>query len=248
MYDILFDFYERYLYLVPFSKYSTPKFLGFDPYLWPLKVLWVKKFYTIRKPIYDSLFDFYKPSLYLVPFFRYLTSKFLWFDFELWPQKVIWGQNIYTNRKPIRCASSSMELQLKTAAQTLTLASSSAEDNIQDRSHHCQRANFRTAIQSPQFAGQLHSFTKSEVRRTTSSSNSIPKISCRQTQLLLRCADHLEQPQLINTGSNLNWNIQDTSQNRTVSLGLSVNIHRPPPLHQNPPRTIIYCSLPKLCK
>ena len=50
--------------------------------------------------------------------------------------------------------SSSMELQLKTIAQTLTLASSPAEDNIQDRSRHIQRANFRTAILSPQSALQ----------------------------------------------------------------------------------------------
>ena len=92
------------------------------------------------------------------------------------------------------------------------------------------------------------SYLHSLLDNYTPSSNSIPKISCCQTQLLLRCADHLEQPQLINTRSNLNRNIQDTSQDRTVSLGLSVNIHRPPPLHQNRPRTIIYCSLPKHCK
>ena len=85
------------------------------------------------------------------------------------------------------------------------------------------------AIISPQSAGQLHTFTKSQVRRTTSSPNFFLGISCCQTQLLLRCADRLEQPQLINTGSNLYRNIQDTSQDRTVSLGLSMNIHRPPP-------------------
>ena len=57
--------------------------------------------------------------------------------------------------------------------------------------------------------------------------NSFPEISCCQTQFRLRCANRLEQPQLINTGSNQYLNIQD----RIVSLGLSVNIHRPPPLH-----------------
>ena len=35
------------------------KVLGFDLDLWPLKVIWVKKFYTIWKPIYDFLFDFF---------------------------------------------------------------------------------------------------------------------------------------------------------------------------------------------
>ena len=52
-----------------------------------------------------------------------------------------------------------MEIQFKTIAQTLTLASSPAGDNIQDRSRNIQRANFRTAILSPQSTGQLHTFT-----------------------------------------------------------------------------------------
>ena len=51
------------LYLVPFSRYSTSKFLEFDLDLWPLKVIWGKKKYTIRKPIYDFLFDFYELHL-----------------------------------------------------------------------------------------------------------------------------------------------------------------------------------------
>ena len=53
-----------------------------------------------------------------------------------------------------------MELQFKTIAQTLTLASSPAEDIIQYRSRNIQRANFRTDILSPQSAGQLHIFTQ----------------------------------------------------------------------------------------
>ena len=57
------------------------------------------------------------------------------------------------------CASSCMELQFKTIVQTLTLASSPAEDDIQDRSRNIQSANFRTAILSPQSAGQPHTFT-----------------------------------------------------------------------------------------
>ena len=46
-------------YLVPFSRYSTSKFLGFDLDLWPLKVIWGQKIYAIRKAIYDFLFDLY---------------------------------------------------------------------------------------------------------------------------------------------------------------------------------------------
>ena len=61
-----------------------------------------------------------------------------------------------SERSRASCASSCMELQFKTIAQTLTLASSPAEDNIQDRSRNIQRANFRRAILSPQSAGQLH--------------------------------------------------------------------------------------------
>ena len=33
------------LYLVPFSRYSTSKLLGFDLDLWPLKVIWSQKFF-----------------------------------------------------------------------------------------------------------------------------------------------------------------------------------------------------------
>ena len=45
-------------------------------------------------------------------------------------------------RSRASCASSSLEFQLKTIAQTATLAFSSAEDNIQDRFHHIQCAKF----------------------------------------------------------------------------------------------------------
>ena len=51
------------LYLVPFSRYSTSHFFGFDLDLWPLKVIWRQFFYTIWKPIYDFLFDFYRQHL-----------------------------------------------------------------------------------------------------------------------------------------------------------------------------------------
>ena len=45
------------LYFVPFSRFSTSKFLGFDLDLWPLKVIWVKKS-TIWNAVYYFLFDF----------------------------------------------------------------------------------------------------------------------------------------------------------------------------------------------
>ena len=58
-------------------------FLGFDHC--PLKVIWDKKSYAIRKPIYDFLF---------VQFSSYSTSKFQGFDLDLWRLKVIWGRKI----------------------------------------------------------------------------------------------------------------------------------------------------------
>ena len=70
------------LYLVPFSRYSTSKFLGFDLDLWPLGVTWGQKYFHHSKahiwlPIQLPL----TLSLYLVPFSRYSTSK----DFRVWP-------------------------------------------------------------------------------------------------------------------------------------------------------------------
>ena len=81
------------LYLVPFSRYSTSKFLGFDLDLWPLKVIWSQKNVCHSKGhIWLPIRLLWTPSLYLVPFSRYSTSKFLGFDLDLWPLKVIWGQ------------------------------------------------------------------------------------------------------------------------------------------------------------
>ena len=81
------------LYLVPFSRYSTSKFLGFDLDLWPLKVIrGQKNLYHSKGHIWLPIWLLWAPSLYLVPFSRYSTSKFLGFDLDLWPLKVIWGQ------------------------------------------------------------------------------------------------------------------------------------------------------------
>ena len=99
IYDFLFDSYGqlKVLYLVPFSRYSTSKFLGFDLELWPLKVIWgSKKIYYLKAHIWLPIWLLWTPSLYLVPFSRYSTSKFLGFDLQLWPLKVILGsKNIY---------------------------------------------------------------------------------------------------------------------------------------------------------
>ena len=84
-----------FLYLVPFSRYSTSKFLGFDLDLWPLKVIWGQKIpYHWKAYIWLPIRLLWTTSLYLVPFSRYSTSKFLGFDLDLWPLKVIWGQKI----------------------------------------------------------------------------------------------------------------------------------------------------------
>ena len=92
-----------FLYLVPFSRYSTSKFLGFDLDLWPQKVIWGQKnLYYSRAHIWFTIWLLWTPSLYLVPFSRYSTSKFLGFDLDLWPQKVIWGQkNLYYSKAHI---------------------------------------------------------------------------------------------------------------------------------------------------
>ena len=89
-----------YLYLVPFSRYSTSKFLGFDLDLWPLKVIWGQKIsYHSKAHIWRPIWLLWTPSLYLVPFSRYSTSKFLGYDLDLWPLKVIWGQKISYHSK-----------------------------------------------------------------------------------------------------------------------------------------------------
>ena len=80
------------LYLVPFSRYSISKFLGFDLDLWPQKIIGGQKIlYHSKAHIWLPIWLLWTTSLYLVPFSRYSTSKFLGFDLDLWPLKVIWG-------------------------------------------------------------------------------------------------------------------------------------------------------------
>ena len=92
--------------------------------------------------------------------------------------------------------------------------------------------NVRTFEQPSYLHSLLDNYIPSRnLRSEGQHQNSFLEISCCQTQLRLRCTDGLEQPQLINTRSNQYRNIQDTSQDRILSPGLSVNIHRPPPVH-----------------
>ena len=79
-------------YLIPFWRYSTSKFEGFDLDLWALKVIWGQIFlYHSKGHIRLPIWLLWTPSLFLVPFSRYSTSKFLGFDLDLRPLKVIWG-------------------------------------------------------------------------------------------------------------------------------------------------------------
>ena len=89
-----------YLYLVPFLRYSTSKFLGFDLELWPLGVTWGQKYFHHSKAhICLPILLLLALSLYLVPFSRYSTSKFLGFDLDFWPLGVTWGQTYFHHLK-----------------------------------------------------------------------------------------------------------------------------------------------------
>ena len=71
-----------FVWLVPFSRYSTSKILGFDLHLWPLEVIWGWKFLFFSKAhIWFPIWLLWTISLYLVPFLIYSTSKF----FRVWP-------------------------------------------------------------------------------------------------------------------------------------------------------------------
>ena len=88
------------LYLVPFQRYLTSKFLGFDLDFWTLKVIWGQKIlYCSKAHIWLPIWLLWTTSLYLVPFQRYLTSKFLRVDLDFWTLKVIWGQKNWYRSK-----------------------------------------------------------------------------------------------------------------------------------------------------
>ena len=87
----------HHLYLVPFSRYSTSKFLGFD--LSHLIVIWGQKIlYHSKDHIWLPIWLLWTPYLYLGPFSRHSTSKFHCFDLDIWPLKV---KILYTIEKPI---------------------------------------------------------------------------------------------------------------------------------------------------
>ena len=84
------------LYLVPFLRYSTSKYLGFDLDLWPLGVTWSQKYFHHSKAhICLPILLLLALSLYLVPFSRYSNSKVLGFDLDLWPLGVTLGQKYF---------------------------------------------------------------------------------------------------------------------------------------------------------
>ena len=66
------------LYLLPLSRYSTSKFLGFDLDLWPLKVIWGHKIlYHSKGHIWLPIWLLCTPSLYLVQFSRWMPVRIL---------------------------------------------------------------------------------------------------------------------------------------------------------------------------
>ena len=88
------------LYLVPFLRYSTSTFLGFDLDLWPLEVTWGQKYFHHSKAhICLPILLLLALSLYLVPFSWYSTSKFLGFDLDLWTLGVTWGRTYFHHLK-----------------------------------------------------------------------------------------------------------------------------------------------------
>ena len=90
------------LYIVPFSRYSTSKILGFDLDFWPQNIILSQKNLSYLKThIWLPIWLLWTPSLYLVPFSRYSTSKFSGFDLDLWPLKVIWGEKTLFHSRAI---------------------------------------------------------------------------------------------------------------------------------------------------
>ena len=70
------------LYLVPFSRYSTSKFLGFDLDLWPLKVIWgQKQIMPFERPYMTS----YLTSMETISLSRSVFEIFDFKVFWVWP-------------------------------------------------------------------------------------------------------------------------------------------------------------------
>ena len=82
------------LYLVPFSRYSTSKFLGFDLDLWPLEVTWGQT--------YSAPFESPYMTSYLTPIdtFSLSRSVFEIFDFKVfrvWPWPLTFRGHLRSN-------------------------------------------------------------------------------------------------------------------------------------------------------
>ena len=72
------------IYLVPFSRYSTSKFLGFDLDLWPLRVIWGQKF--LYYSIYESPYmTCYLTSMNKISLSRTVFEIFDFKVFRVWP-------------------------------------------------------------------------------------------------------------------------------------------------------------------
>ena len=94
IYAFLSYFYWHYLYLVPFLRYSTSKFLGFDLDLWPLGVTWGQKYF------HHSKAHICLPILLLLARFSLSRTVFEIFDFKVfrvWPRPLTFRGHLRSN-------------------------------------------------------------------------------------------------------------------------------------------------------
>ena len=70
------------LYLVPFSRYLTSKFSGFDLDLWPLEVTWGQKFFS---PFESPYMIYYLTSIDTFSLSRTVFEIFDFKVFRVWP-------------------------------------------------------------------------------------------------------------------------------------------------------------------
>ena len=78
------------------TVFETSKFLGFDLDLWPLRVIWVRKCFTIRKPICVFLFYFHGHHLLCRTVFEIFDFNIVRVYLDLHPPKFIWVNNFHT--------------------------------------------------------------------------------------------------------------------------------------------------------
>ena len=70
------------LYCVPFSKYSTSKFVGFDLDLWPLKIIWGQQIFLLFESQYMTS---YLTSMDTISLSRTVSEIFDFKVFRVWP-------------------------------------------------------------------------------------------------------------------------------------------------------------------